>query len=190
MSEEDAFLYALEISLDSVRKREASAGAAAAGARSGDSSAAAGGGGGSGGRGGGVAHSGAAGASEEADEWEWQTVVPAARSRQEGARFPLSHPHLGSACKDTPGVQFEVDEYGRVRHFGAPAAASSAQVMALSAVVCESIRVFGRAAPRASDYGLFAGVRRRQGGWEGVSERVLASACLRVITSLAIREGA
>ena len=33
---------------------------------------------------------------------------------------PQSHPHLGSACDAVAGVAFEIDEYGRVRHFGVP----------------------------------------------------------------------
>lgn len=139
MSEHDAFHYALEISLDSVGKRDDDSHASSAllqpactaGAPAGGraslrtrlaAKAAARGGGGGGGGGDGDCRDDGNGSDE--DEGRWETVAAAARPRDRrgvdaaGNRYPMSHPHLGSACEERAGVQFELDEYGRVRHFG------------------------------------------------------------------------
>jgi hypothetical protein len=65
---------------------------------------------------------------EQAQEEDgWQTVAGGKR-RARGGGVAMSHPHLGSACEEVKGVQFEVDEYGRVRHFGDPRRGVHAEV--------------------------------------------------------------
>lgn len=125
MSEHDAFLYALEISLDSLGKRDVSHEWSALSSACGPNAP-------------GVprdatpAQHGHGVCSNESDDGEWETVAKA-RPRDTwgsaaGRKGPLSHPHLGSACKERAGVQYELDEYGRVSHFGSlpPSQVSSA----------------------------------------------------------------
>ena len=151
MEEEEAFMYALELSLDSARRHEArdastavakEFGSECAEYRDARSEAVAFGS---------VPPStsrfdlttylrdrskvaedgrGQASGDEEGGDSRWITV-PVTRSggmdrTKAGAdgykmrAAPQSHPHLGSACDAVAGVAFEIDEYGRVRHFGVP----------------------------------------------------------------------